>query len=257
MDFGLKNKVIVVTEAAKDIGAAIALACGREGAIPVILDRDESGIRKLQEELHQQDISSEAIPLEVTESPDCRRILEDLGRKFVHVDGVVNNFGLNSGCGLEHGSPQRFASDLKSNLIRYYAVSQAMLPFLKRSRGSVVNVTSRIAFTEQGGASAYAAALGAIMEFTSDWAEELGQYGIRVNAVLPAEVTAPHYKERLHRPEKAIEDFRRINATLSLNHQLTEPADIAAMTVFLLSAQSSGITGQALFSGRDYSQPTN
>jgi L-fucose dehydrogenase len=119
MNLSLNDKIILVTGGARGIGAAVVRLCGREGAVPVILDRDEVAIRELRAELRQQEIQSEAILAELTDFSNTCSAIESFGRKHGHIDGLVNNAGTNDGVGLEHGSPQRFADSLNCNLVHY------------------------------------------------------------------------------------------------------------------------------------------
>jgi L-fucose dehydrogenase len=118
---------------------------------------------------------------------------------------------------------------------------------LKASRGSIVNISSKVALTGQGGTSAYAAAKGAQLALTREWAAELAPFGVRANAVLPAEVMTPLYRRWIstrENPQQAIEEITR---RIPLGHRFTEASEIAAMTVFLLSpTQSAHTTGQQI-----------
>jgi L-fucose dehydrogenase len=247
VDLNLKDRVILITGGAKGIGAAIAHACGREGGVPVIFDRDVAAIQELQSELHEEGIEHKAIRVELTEFLESSRAVEEVGREFGRIDGLVNNAGVNDGVGLEHGSPERFFASLNCNLVHFYTVSQASLPFLKRSKGSIVNMASKVAITGQGGTSGYAAAKGAILELTAQWADELLSYGIRVNAIVPAEVMTPQYGDWLKKFARSEEELRKIVDRIPLGHRMTEPNEIAAMAIFLLSHRSAGINGQHLF----------
>jgi L-fucose dehydrogenase len=115
---------------------------------------------------------------------------------------------------------------------------------LTKSRGSIVNIASKVAMTGQGGTSGYAAAKGGILALTREWAVELLPAGIRVNAVVPAEVMTPLYREWLAGfpdPERALAD---ITARIPLGQRMTTPDEIAASVVFLLSPRSAHTTGQ-------------
>jgi L-fucose dehydrogenase len=109
----------------------------------------------------------------------------------------VNNAGVNDKIGLEDGNPQKYVESLQRNLLHYYNMAHFALPHLKKSRGSVVNIASKTALTGQGGTSGYASAKGAISALTREWAVELFPHGIRANAIVPAEVMTPLYRQWL------------------------------------------------------------
>ena len=98
--------------------------------------------------------------------------------------------------------------------------------------------------TGQGGTSGYAASKGAQLALTREWAAELLPFGIRVNAILPAEVMTPLYENWIQTFEKPTEKLASIVSKIPLEHRMTTAAEIASATVFLLSAQASHITGQ-------------
>jgi len=132
--------------------------------------------------------------------PSCDRLHP---AKHDRIDGLVNNAGANDGVGLESGDPERFLESLRQNLVHYYAMAHYALPTLKLARGSIVNISSKVALTGQGGTSAYAAAKGAQLALTREWAAELLPFGIRVNSILPAEVLTPLYKRWLEAPQNS------------------------------------------------------
>jgi L-fucose dehydrogenase len=105
MDLQLKGKVVVVTGGAKGIGAAIVRGCGAEGAIPVIVDRDEEAGKQLQAELEGDGIESGLIIAELSAPGACAKAVERTLQKLGRLDALVNNAGVNDGAGLEHGSP--------------------------------------------------------------------------------------------------------------------------------------------------------
>lgn len=247
MNLDLKNKVVVVTGGGSGIGAAIVRNCGQEGALPVIVDRDESAAKNLKWQLHAEGIESEIIVVDLCTTDESTRALKHVADRVGRLDGLVNNAGVNDGVGLEHGSPERFAASFRSNFAHYYTMKEAALPFLIQSKGAIVNISSKVAITGQGGTSGYAAAKGAILGATIEWAAELAEHGIRVNAVIPAEVRTPQYERWLQTFENPEERLRSIEAKVPLYARMTEPEEVAAMVVFLLSSKSAGITGQQLF----------
>lgn len=247
MDLQLKDKVIIVTGGAKGIGAAIVQACAAEGAIPVIVGRDEESGKHLQGELKSKGSSCGLITVDLATSESCSKSVEQTLRSFGRIDALVNNAGRNDKVGLEHGTPTEYVASLNRNLVHYYSMAHYALPHLKRSRGAIVNIGSKTAVTGQGSTSGYASSKGAIMALTREWAAELLPYGIRVNTVIPAEVMTPLYRNWLDTFPNPEEKLKTILTKIPLEQRMTTSEEIAAMVVFLISSKSSHTTGQHLF----------
>ena len=247
MNLQLKDKVVVITGGAKGIGAAISRACAREGAIPVIVDRDNESGEKIVEELRSFVPSTHAISVDLTSPANCKTAVENTLKHFGRIDALVNNAGINDKIGLETGNPDDFVRSLERNLLHYYCMAHYSLQHLKRSRGPIVNISSKTAVTGQGGTSGYVAAKGGVLGLTREWAAELLPHGIRVNAILPAEVMTPLYRQWLDTFSDPAAKLNEVVAKIPLERRMTAPEEIAAMAVFLISAQASHITGQYLF----------
>jgi len=247
MDLQLKHKIVLITGGAKGIGGAIVRALAAEGGIAVIVDRDAELGNKLREDLGAQGKACRMIAADLTSTEDCANAIEQTLHEFGGLDVLVNNAGINDKVGLENGSPQNFEASLRRNLSHYYNLAHFALAALKKSRGSIVNIASKVAVTGQGGTSGYAASKGAILALTREWAVELLPYGIRVNAILPAEVMTPLYQQWLATFADADAKRREIEAKIPLGKRMTQPEEIAAVALFLMSAQASHITGQHVF----------
>ena len=166
MDLNLKDKVILITGGAKGIGGAITRGCASEGAIPVILDLDETAGQRLREELRNAGKSCGCVAVDLSTPENCAAAVKEAVREFRRVDVLVNNAGVNDGVGLEHGSPEKFVGSLQKNLLHYYNTTHYALPELKKAQGSIVNIASKTAVTGQGGTSGYVAAKGGILALT-------------------------------------------------------------------------------------------
>jgi len=243
LDLQLKDKVVLVTGGAKGIGAAIIRTAVAEGAIPVIVDRDADAAHKLHADL----ATGEVIIADLSAAESCYAAVQKTIEKFGRLDALVNNAGINDKVGLEHGSPELYVESLCRNLLHYYNMAHYALTHLKKARGSIVNISSKTALTGQGGTSGYASSKGAILALTREWAAELLNYEIRVNAIVPAEVMTPLYRQWLDTFTNPDEKLKTILAKIPLEKRMTTPNEIAAMVVFLLSAQAGHITGQHLF----------
>ncbi|MGH9741382.1 MAG: SDR family oxidoreductase [Candidatus Acidiferrum sp.] len=247
MDLQLKDKVVLITGGAKGIGEAITRGCAREGAIPVFIDKDSEAGKKLESELRNAGTTCRFICADILPAENCRvaveRTLEELGR----LDVLINNVGANDNVGLESGSPEKFVSSLRLNLFHYYNMAHFALPALKKSQGCILNVASKVAVTGQGGTSGYTSAKGAILALTRDWAAELLPSGIRVNAIIPAEVITPLYRQWVGTFPNPEEKLAHIVSKIPLGKRMTQPHEIAAMALFLISPQASHITGQHIF----------
>jgi len=247
MDLGLKDKVIVVTGGGAGIGAGVTRACLDEGARVVVLSRRSENVEHFMADAQAVGEPCTLIEAHLEDEGACRAAIAEVEQRFSAIDGLVNNAGVNDGVGLEGGTVARFVESLHKNLTHYYALAHYALPALKRSKGSIVNISSKVALTGQGNTSGYAASKGAQLALTREWAAELLPYGIRVNAVLPAEVMTPLYRrwlDTLGDPEKKLKE---ITEKIPLGRRMTLSSEIAAATVFLLSpAQSGHTTGQHL-----------
>ena len=253
MDLQLTNKVVLITGGAKGIGAAISRGVAREGGVPVIVDRDASAAEQLQAELQRSGATSHSITSELSVAANCSQAVSETVRLAGRIDALVNNAGVNDRIGLEHGSPEKYVESLQRNLLHCYNMAHYALPWLKQSQGSVVNVSSKTAITGQGGTSGYASSKGAILALTREWAVELLPYGIRVNAVVPAEVMTPLYRQWLDTFPDPEAKLKTIIGKIPLGKRMTAPEEIAAMVIFLISAQAGHITGQHIFVDGGYS----
>ncbi len=247
MDLQLKSKAIVVTGGGKGIGAAIVRACAAEGAIPVICDKDVAAANALCQELRGAGSQCEFFETELTRAQACKASVEATIQKFGKLDGLVNNAGVNDSIGLERGSPEKFIASLERNLHHYYYMAHYALPGLKEAKGSIVNISSKTAVTGQGNTSGYVAAKAGILGLTREWAAELLSSGVRVNAVLPAEVMTPLYQQWLSQFPSPQETLARIEAKIPLGKRMTLADEIASTVLFLLSEKSGHTTGQHLF----------
>lgn len=246
MHLNLTDKVIIITGGTKGIGAGITRAVAEEGGIPVYVGRTASDGEKMTALLHEKGQKGYFIQADLNGAESCEKIVAETVAQFGSIYGLVNNAGRNDGVGLESGSPEAFAKSVQENLYHYYDMAHYCLPYLKESKGSIINISSKVAFTGQGGTSGYAASKGGQIGLTREWAAELLPFEIRVNAILPAEVMTPLYESWLSTFANSEEKLKAIESKIPLGKRMTTSDEIAAMAVFLLSEKSAHTTGQFL-----------
>ena len=235
MNLSLENKVIIVSGGARGIGEGSVKTLLAEKAIPVVIDQRMSSIEGVK-----------TIQADLTNPAACATAIDKIAKEFSSIDGLVNNAGVNDGVNLANGNYQAFIDSLHKNLIHYYLLAHHALPYLKTSKGAIVNISSKTAETGQGGTSAYAAANGGRNALTREWAVELLPFGIRVNAVIVSECYTPMYQEWIQTQDKPEEKLKAIQANIPLGQRFTTPEEIGQTVSFLLSDKSSHTTGQLI-----------
>jgi len=233
--------VIIVSGGAKGIGAGITKALAAEGAVPVIIGRNETDNKAILDEIGGKGFY---VTAELTKPEECKRAVDEAVKKFNRIDGLVNNAGVNDGVGLANGNYDSFITSLHKNLVHYYLLAHYALPHLIKTKGAIVNIGSKVAETGQGNTSAYAAANGGRNALTREWAVELLTYGIRVNAVIVAESYTALYEKWIYSLPNPEEKLKSITEKIPLGKRMTTTEEIASMVAFLLSEKSSHTTGQ-------------
>lgn len=244
MDLQLQDKVILVSGGAKGIGGAISRGLIEEGAIPVIIDPSDTEGKQLVDLAKGKALH---LKKRLFSPADAEGVVQEALSKYGRIDGLVNNAGTNDGVGLEKGSPEAFLQSVEKNVGHYYFLAHSALDALKKSKGTILNISSKTAVTGQGNTSGYVAAKGAQLALTREWAVELLPYHIRVNAIVPAEVYTPMYATWIQSFPNPEEKLDEISRRVPLQNRMTTAEEIANMALFLLSQKASHITGQHIF----------
>ena len=244
MNLDLQGKVAVVTGGSRGIGLGIVQQLLAEGARVVNVNRSPPDAADAE----NPEWASRLLFVhgDLTDVSVCERAVQQTIAAFGRLDILVNNAGVNDGAGLDAG-PAAFVQSLQRNLIHYYAMAHYAAPHLRRSRGCIVNIGSKVCETGQGGTSGYAASKGGINGLTREWAVELAPAGVRVNAVLPAETWTPLYERCLAAMPDPQAARAAIEKLIPLEHRFTTIDELASMVVFLASGRSSHTTGQIIY----------
>ncbi len=248
MDLNLKGKIVVISGAAGikgSIGETILRALAEEGAVPAIIDRNPRGFGYV-EELKHHGVDASFFKTDVTDPEQIAASMEGIIGKYGRIDAVINNVGVNDGAGLD-ATYEKFMDSLKLNLVSYFLIVKHALPQLIKSKGTILNIGSKVALTGQGDTSGYAASKGGVLGLTREWAVDLVKHGIRVNAIIIAESWTPAYDNWIKTLENGEEKLSEIKSRIPLEHRMTTPREIADTCLFAISERSSHTTGQFIF----------
>ena len=260
MDLGLAGKLAIVTGATANIGRAIAVELARESAATVLVGRDsEAGARLVQDCLKAGAPEARFVAADLADAEAPARILA-AAEALAPVDVLVNNVGGNIAQGFFADSdPASWMADIDLNFGTVLRMTHAVLPgMIARKSGAVVNVGSTAALVGDYQLPVYSAAKGAVHSFTVVLAKEVGQHGIRVNAIAPyatiARDPAAFSKGSRFHPESGLfsqgtasvpEEDRAIRQRRTyVGRPFAAPDEMAGMVAFLAGERASFITGQ-------------
>lgn len=248
----LKDKVIVVTGSTRGIGKGIALKIAEEGGIPIICGFEKELINNvLPEEFEQLGYKDLLfVECDVTREEDVENIMIAANDKYGRIDGLSANAGITDMCRFEEMTPSRWDKLVNINLRGVYMADWYALPYLKKSKGKIVNTGSDCALEGWEYLSSYSAAKFGVRGLTQSLAKELGQYQINVNCVCPGIIDTDMWIKT----DEMLGEINNKARGESWNEKIAEiplgrgglPSDLGKAVVFLFSEYSDYITGCSL-----------
>ena len=229
----LKDRVAIVTGGGRNIGRAIAYRLHEMGAQVVVCARNQKEIDHTAGVIQEQGGRSFAVACDVGKPEEVDRVLEATMKFFGRVDFLVNNAGNFVSKSLEDTTVEDFEEAVNGSLRGAFLCSKAVVPHFKQAKGGrIVNVSSLFGLIPGSNLALLSAVKAGLIGFSSALARELHPHGINVNAVCPGDVTTSE--------EIELDETRPV-----LGRQLL-PRDVANVVAYLLTDESSQITGAAI-----------
>jgi NAD(P)-dependent dehydrogenase (short-subunit alcohol dehydrogenase family) len=240
----LRNRRVVVTGGANGIGAAIVRAFHEQEAIVHFCDTDAAAGEALAGELGER-VSFTRVDL--TRETQIVRWVKRLAQGGKPLHALVNNAARDPRMALESMSAKDWDDLFATNLRAYFLMARETAPRLANSTGAIINLASITFHIAPPAMTAYVATKGGVLGFTRSLARELGPRGIRVNTVSPGWVMTERQLQEFVTPA-----VKRLIRRSQCVPQLLQPAEIAAVVLFLASDASRAITGQEILADRGW-----
>lgn len=237
------QRVVLVTGGARGIGEGCCRVFSKEGARVAVVDRDWDAAQTMVAALPHPAL---AIQADVSNEAQVRDAIVQTVQHFGQLDCLINNAGIHPpDTPLTGMSPEQMVGVLRINFLSTYAACYYALDYLKKTKGTIINISSMTAVLGQRNSTAYAASKGAQLSFTKSLALECADFGIRVNAILPSNVDTPlmrSWAASLPDPDAALDRI----ADLQPLGRMADIEEIGRACLFLATDDSSFITGQGL-----------
>lgn len=232
----LKDKIAIITGAAKGIGFATAKRFAEEGAKVMIADISLEAVNAAAAQIP----NAEAFVVNVTDRASIQTAVDRILERHGRIDILINNAGITQDARLIKMTEAQFDAVIDVNLKGVFNCTQLVVPhMLEKGKGAVVNASSVVGIYGNFGQTNYSATKFGVIGFTKTWARELGAKGIRVNAVCPGFISTEMVKAM---PENVLQDIKK----RSWLGRLGTPEEMANVYLFLASDEASYVNGVAL-----------
>ena len=231
-----KKKLAIVTGAARGIGLATAKLFEKNGYKVALVDKDKDELIKSRIDNNNQ----KSFSYDISDINQLSSMFSDILNWYGRIDVLVNNAGVADFGNIEETSYERWNKVMKTNLDGVFLCSQKAIPYLKETKGNIVNIASISGLRASTLRVAYGTSKAAVIQLTKQQAAELGEFGIRVNCIAPGPV-----KTKLAMAVHTQDIIEAYHDAIPLNRYGTE-IEIANGIYFLASENASYITGQIL-----------
>lgn len=235
----LEGKVAIITGGTRGIGLAIVKKFLENGAKVALLGSKEESVTNALNELKEQEGKVIGFYPDLTNMSEVKETFQKVVDSFGKIDILVNNAGLSSSTKIEEYTIEEYDKIANVNMKGVFICSKEAVPFLKETKGSIINISSMVSIYGQPAGCVYPMSKFAVNGLTKSLSRELAPLGIRVNAVAPG-ITKTDMVASL--PDEMI---KPLIATIPLG-RIGEPVDIANACLFLASSMASYVTGEIM-----------
>ena len=237
----LENKVAIITGAGSGFGKATAKLFAKEGAKVVLVGRTKEKLEQVEKEIKEIGGKALVIPADVTTYTNAEKIIEKTLEHFGKIDILFNNAGTFRAGTIETMSNEDWKDVISVNLTALFYMGKAAIPYLKKTRGNIINTASAGGLIGFPQAVSYAASKGGVISFTKAIAVDFAKDGIRCNAICPGTSETEMMEEVMH-----IDALRKSFLQPIPMQRFGKGTDVAYAALFLASDESSYLTGVIL-----------
>jgi 3-oxoacyl-[acyl-carrier protein] reductase len=240
MQLELKDKVALITGAARGIGKAIAVELGKRGAIVIGADINQEMTQQIDAYVKEHNFQGQGVIMNVTERESIDTALETIGNKYDAPAILVNNAGITRDNLMLRMKESEWDAVISTNLSSVFKVSQACLRNMVKARwGRIISIASVVGLIGNAGQANYAAAKAGLIALSKSLAQEVATRNITVNMVAPGFIDTKMTQALNEQQREALEKFIPMR-------QIGSPEDVANAVAFLASPSTSYITGETI-----------
>ncbi len=241
----LDNRVVIVTGSGSGIGRACAIEFAKEGAIVVVADINLQGAEETVKQIEAEHGKAVPFKSDVSDPASVKKLVDFTVKKYLKIDALVNNAAIQVNKTVEDISFEEWNLQMSINVGGIFLTSKYCLPYLKQSKGSIVNMSSVNGFFVEPMCAGYCATKSAIIGLTKAMAIDHGHEGVRANCICPGYIDAglaEGYFQSQPDPAQARKDAGKLHALWRIG----KPEEVARVAVFLASDDASFMTGSSV-----------